>query len=1101
MATAKQFLDAIELQKLVPPALLDELYEEYRGSGGSVTAESMAKRLVASGSISQDKANLLLQSPSDSFVQVTAASLSSGSLSSSGVLSASSVNLGQEQPPTDPFDDELEKKKTKSGEKRDETGRRKHVKKTHKNDFDSPLLLIGGGVLAMLLLGGVGLTLLMGLQSGDQLLESAREAYESGSLSSARDQYEAFVEDFGSHTRWSEARVSLAVVRIRQLTDTSGDWLRALAVAQEEIPQIEDEEAFPQRRGEFASMLPKIARGLAEKAESKSESSDGTDEALTAEIDEMVAATRDTLALIGNTKYVPKSQRDSGDIADIEALLDRVARRREAVADLAEALKQIDASAGTGDIATAYATHSAFVSRRPELRDDERLAERLAAAVESERQTVRYVEDPADAATEDRPSAIGLALPLANPRREGRVEASGVFVSAFRGVLYAVDASTGELRWRRPIGESLDNVSPTQVGDDLLVIDHRRGVLLRLDAASGKLAWRVQVEEPDGDSSLHTPVPAGDRILVASESGRLWSIGATDGKRYGYAQFAQPLRSPPAADPEHGKAYLLGQQSSLYSLDAQTLECLAVQYNGHAKGAAPVAPIALAGRVLLLQNVGAETSLLTVYGTNADGMLANKLSEWRQVGVVSTNPVIDGRRVLVTTERDAAYLYEVSDGPEAPPLSQIATRAAQRQTGGQSRVAAVGGEVWVAGEGLTRTAASLADSQLVVRAIPDPCDKDRFLGSFEARGGALLHTRVRKGAPGVTFGATDARSGKLVWETDLSVAPLGPPIASSRPRGVIATTILGHTHLIGPAQIKAGVSPKPTVAPPGDRGYNARIALASGIGVLSVQGTREWIATALAPRVGVRLSSLPGDLAAVPTALAGALVAPLSVGQVHLLDAAGRQRATPFQPKVNVGESVEWTRAAVGKAGAQRIVAISDGARSVYCLGLRTEGDPALVELGSHELTEGDPTTPVEIAESRAAIGLAGGRLVILELPALGAAAVVDLPSEIVSGPHGVGDRFVVGLDDGRVAVVDPSGSVAWTAPLDNSRLAGPPLADGDAMIVVTQGGTLMRLDAGSGEALGREDLGQRAGSGATAFGSRLLVAAADGTVLVLSKP
>lgn len=1101
MATAKQFLDAIELEKLVPPAVLDELYESYRGSGGAVTADSMAKKLVQSGAISQEKANLLLQSPSDSFVQVTAASLSSGALSSSGVLSASSVGLGKDEPSADPFDNELEAKSTKGGEARDASGRRKHVKKTHKNDFDSPLLLIGGGVLALLLLGGVGLVLLMGLQSGDQLIDSARKAYESESYSQARDDYEAFVEDFTGHIRWSEARVALAVVRIRQITDTTGNWQQALQVAKQEIPRVEDEEAFAPSRGEFASLLPKIARGLAEKAEAKSDASDGTDPELTAEIDELVAGTREALTLIGNTKYVPKSQRDSGDLADIEALLDRVGRRREAVANLAVALGKIDSSAAEGDIATSYAVHTAFVSSHPELRDDERLAARLAAAVESERQTVRYRDASAEAATDDRDSPIARALPLANPRREGQIEAPGVLVGGFRGVLYAVDASTGVLRWRRPVGESLDDVHPTRIDDDLLVIDHRRGDLLRIAEATGKVVWRTEIEPPTGDSSLHTPVIAGERVLVASESGRLWSVGLTDGARYGYAEFAQPLRSPPAAALDLGKVYLLGQQSSLYTLEATTLDCLAVRYNGHAKGAAPVAPVALGGRVLLIQNVGAETSLLTVYSTDADGLPANQLAEWRQEGVVSASPVVKGRRVLVTTERGAIYLYEVTSEVDGPPVALVASRAAQANVDGRNHVVASGREVWIAGEGLRRTAASLADTQLVVRAIPDPCDDDRFLGALEARGDAILHTRVRRGESGVTFAATDARSGALVWETDLSVAPLGPPEYSRRLKGVISTVVTGQTHLVGAKAIRAGASTEPSVSPPEGTVYDNRVSLTGGVGVLSTDGAKEWVATAISPRSGARRTSLPDALAGQPVGLSGAVVAPLRVGQVHVLDVTGRQRALPFQPEVTVGEEVAWTPAAVGKLGARPIVVLSDGADTAYCLGLKTAGAPALVELGSHTFPDARPATRAVIAGDRAAIGLSGGRIALLDLPGIATPQTVDLPGEIVAGPYAAGGTVLVELDRGGLSGLEANGSVAWSVDLGGSRLAGDPLLFDGSILAVTQAGVVLSLDPATGQVAKRLDLGQRAGSGATAYGTNLLVAAADGSVLVIKKP
>ncbi|MEO0530790.1 MAG: hypothetical protein AAF266_09495 [Planctomycetota bacterium] len=232
MATAKQFLDAIEQEKLVSNDVLDQLYEQYRASGGAVTAETLAGQLVKAGALSQDKANLLVQSPSDSFIQ-----LGSGVLDSAiGSRSGSSSRQASESSAGDPFEDELEAKQSHHGEERDAAGRRKHVKKTHKNDFDSPLLLIGGGVLALLVLGGAGLAFVMNLQSGDQLIESAQAAYASGSYSVARDDYAQFVEDFSGNPRWSEARVKLAVVKLRQAIESNADWTKSLAIAQGEIP-------------------------------------------------------------------------------------------------------------------------------------------------------------------------------------------------------------------------------------------------------------------------------------------------------------------------------------------------------------------------------------------------------------------------------------------------------------------------------------------------------------------------------------------------------------------------------------------------------------------------------------------------------------------------------------------------------------------------------------------------------------------------------------------------------------------------------------------------------------------------------------------------
>ena len=45
--------------------------------------------------------------------------------------------------------------------------------------------------------------------------------------------------------------MKLAVVRLRQLTETSRDWDGALTIAQQELPKVEDEPAFIEHRGEF----------------------------------------------------------------------------------------------------------------------------------------------------------------------------------------------------------------------------------------------------------------------------------------------------------------------------------------------------------------------------------------------------------------------------------------------------------------------------------------------------------------------------------------------------------------------------------------------------------------------------------------------------------------------------------------------------------------------------------------------------------------------------------------------------------------------------------------------------------------------------------
>lgn len=1080
MATAKQFLETIEQANLVSGDALSDLYEDYHASGGAMTAEELAERLVARGELSQAKASSLLLTSSDSFIQINAASLSDAPK--------------QEPTAADPFESELESKKSGSRADRDAAGRRKHVKKTHKNDFDSPLLLMGGGALALLLLGGLGLLVLMNLQSGDQVLQEAEAAYSAGSYAQARESYERFVEDFTGHERWSDARVNLAVVRLRQKAESSRDWIQALQVAQEEIPQVEDEDAFPAKRGEFASLLPRIARGLAEQAEQQSEQDPGSEQ-----VQSLAKSAGEALRLVANTKYVPKSLRDEREIGAIEELLTRVERRREAADELAETLQAIAQATSAGEPAKAYEAHAEFLAARPELRDDTKLAESLAEAVEAERRTIRFVEDPQAAQTEPLPTPVSLALPLASPRSEGRVAAEGLYYASFRGALYAVATGDGSLRWRRYLGESLASIEPLPVGDDLVLIDHRHNELLKVAAADGALVWRTPIASDP--TAAAQPVAAGESVLVADEGGRLWRFDAASGERQGYADFAQPLRAAPAVDPQRRVAYLAGRQSSLYTLDLESLECVAVRYTGHAAGEAPVPPVAVDGRVLFVHNTGLETSVLTVYLTNDEGHVAEKVANWRLDGVVSQPIRLNGRRVTLATDAGAVYLFEVTPGADKQPLSLLAKSGAAGGAAQQRSVVDVGGEVWIAGEGLRRTAASLADSTLVARPLADACDGDQFVGPIDHRGDALLHARVRRGKPGLTVAATERGTGRLAWQTDLAVPPLAAPIVSQRPRAVAAGLVTGAVHLIGPSEIRDGLSAAPATAPAMEEPFSA-VESVGGAVVLTREEGASWFAVPLASPEQSRDAPLAGELATQPAVIGSGLIAPLRVGQVHVLDALGRPLGKPFQPTVTAGEAVAWTPPAVGEGGGAPVVVLSDGKGVVYCLRVDTSGadGPALVEAGRHEVADNRPTTRAAIVGGAAVIGLEHG-LAVYQLPDLPAPRTAPLPGAVAWGPYAAGQAALVATDSSELLAVTPDGQVAWRATTTAGPPVGPPLVDGDDVLVASLGGVVSRYRVADGELLGSVDLGQPIATGPTAYGPRLLVAAADGTVLVTSQP
>ena len=1121
MLSADDFIAAVEATGLLTGPELDHL--RLLASQGEQPA-ALAASLVETGALTSDEASRFLVQSGDSSTQMSAADLlMPGSGSSVGSDSGSSVfesSIGHATPTGQKpvkensgdesivqYDEDYEQalNQTLHGDTKVPPGaggkRRKHLKKAKGNEFDSPLILFGGGGLVLLVLCGVGLAFLLNQESGDDLLRSAQTSYESGAYTQAIAEYERFVEDFTTHADWSSARVKLSVAKLRQAIETSRDFAEGLRIAQQQLPEIEDEPAFREARGDLASLLPKIAMGLADQANAASQKAASQEEGDSDLIKQLVTQAEATLVLVGNTKYVPKSLRDQAKIDEIRELLVRIDRRRQANEDLTNTLTAMAEASSAGEARTAYEAHSALIHQRPEFADDPRLTEAITAAAAAERTAIQFTADRQPAATEDRPSPIVTSILAADLRLQGQCGATGVYVSIHDGVAYGVQASNGKPLWRRPLGASLSAIEPTPLDGGYLLIDHRHSELLLVNESDGQLRWRTPLEGP-----TNQPVVRGQRVLVAQENGRLLSIDSATGERLGSAEFAQRLRAAPTADKSAQRLYLTGEHSSLYTLDAATLECLSVYYLGHSPGSIVAQPVMAAGHLLVLENVGLDTCQLRLLSLNAEGEIQKEVHNRRLAGICNRPPLVAGRRVMVATNRGEATLLELTSDSdtEGGPVTVLATRPAGRQKLGPRYLASAADAFWIADIGLTRSVASLADNRLLVQRLNQPFTGDAFTSSIVVRDKVLLHSRRRRGKPGVTLAATDARSGDPVWEVDLAARPLGGPMISSKPRGLLVTTTTGQLHRIGRDATRRGVSDRPAARAGGRNLYDSSTALTDGARVLTQNGKDEFLTVRLTATRPTRTAKLPGVLACRPASMGSGWLAPLEIGQVLLVDARGRGIATPFQPPLAPGRKVHWRAPAVAEVGGETVAVIADDVDAVYCLALGEgeAGKASLDQRASHRLAGVQPTTAVAIAAGHAAIGVSGGKVVLLGLPALENPTLVEVGGEITWGPHAAGAALLVATENQEMVAIDAAaGQVVWRTPLEGGNPLGLPLGDANGVMVALDRGTIVRYDATTGEATARLDLGQPLGSGPTVYGKRLLISAADATVLVLKKP
>lgn len=118
-----------------------------------------------------------------------------------------------------------------------------------------------------------------------------------------------------------------------------------------------------------------------------------------------------------------------------------------------------------------------------------------------------------------------------------------VFVATHAGNLYALEARTGEARWRFTAPGPFLHSPACAAGR--VVAACAGGGVYAVDASSGKLVW-AHVPEGTVGGFAAAPLIAGGQVFLGSRAGRFWSLNLTNGTVLGHAQFDAPIRQPAA---------------------------------------------------------------------------------------------------------------------------------------------------------------------------------------------------------------------------------------------------------------------------------------------------------------------------------------------------------------------------------------------------------------------------------------------------------------------------------------------------------------------------------------------------------------------------
>lgn len=678
------------------------------------------------------------------------------------------------------------------GKKKPKKKKKKSGSRQGKNEWDSPLLLMGGGALALLLIAGGVIYYLLTRENADELLRTAGASFEGGQFSQSISEYERFVANHSGHQDISQARVRLGMAKIWRDTERTSNYANALATTKEVLGQIEDEPAFAsdgadedgfsQAKAELSSLLTTIAKGLAQQAD------DGKDDAV---VQERVGQIKDVLGLAANTKYVPQSLRQESELTAVQETLARVEARQQRGADLGQALGAMDAAIAAGDANAAFTVRNEALGKHPALFNDPALRAKTLEVAKAEQGAVKFVESRQAATTTPAESPIVAEIALAD-RQGGSVEgAAAPVVIRIDGGLYGLNAADGSLLWRRFVGFEASSYPLLLPSGMVVAGDAQQKELIALEVNTGKLVWRLPLE-----GVLAAPIAIGDRLLVASDAGRLYVVQQASGELLGYVQFSQPISQPPVVNERGDRIYVLGEHSNIYTLSADDLACVGVYYLGHSAGSVATPPIAVLNKVVVADNSGAETCQMRVLALNDEGAPNADVAAYRLSGLVTTPLQVAGRRFATVTTQGQAIVFEIAAANDKQALTALASREAQDREQLARFSLLHDGHLWLAARELTKLAVLPTGNQLPVRSIERDYRGDAFDYPLQAVGNLVIHVRRPARRSGAIVAAMDVAANKALWETSIAVPAAGAPAIDPSTQQIIAGSSSGAVYAL-----------------------------------------------------------------------------------------------------------------------------------------------------------------------------------------------------------------------------------------------------------------------------------------------------------------
>lgn len=1097
---AKEFVDRLERLGLLDQEIIKVLRQQLADSGSRITPEAVAKLLVDNGQLTPFQASKLIGELRSGQYDDGASGHDEEDLvlvDEAEVLEAIPV---EEAKPALEFEPVAEVQSVDEGSAdpgvtpgRPLPTRRKPD--PQKSVWDSFKVYGYLGIIALLLLVGGSIAWILTRENADELIGHANKLYDQQNYEAAQQAYLDFVEDHPDSQHASLANVRIVMTDLYKAAAFKQEPWRAVELLQERLPAVAEEPGMNEDRANLAELMVGIAENLTRSAER-------------AEQTEAKQSLLNTFAehreLMNQPLYMTATMRKNlaAKIHAVDEARNRVQRDIDRNVQLDQSEARMKSLLEESQTKAAYDVRKALLQNFPELKNHARLVTLIRQASDIQQTLVEPAANLPEIVSAAGPSTtlstIVLTTLVGRPATELRGET--LYLRA-GGSILAFDGESGKLKWRKFVGYAEDLPPVRLEGEQgVLLSDSATLEVIRCGSDDGQVQWRAKIGEVFAEPVVHA-----DDLFVSARSGRLLAMDASSGEVKWGVQIPQPLDTPPGFDERAGRVYIPGDHSNLYVLNARDGACVESFYIGHAEGTIVVPPIPLLGHLFVVENAGTDYANLHVLRVDEQGGgLRVAQPPFRLVGNVHVTPVIQGRRLIVLTDRGQGMVYDVEPTAENEQVTEAATLSASYDQPTATQLAVSKTQMWVTGTRIGRYELQINTGNIVRDWIKH--EADAFIGKPLAQDNTLVHARILRGSSAIRVTAAEAKSGEEIWHTDVGV-PIAMLKRAPDGNGIHAVTTAAALFEIGREELTSG-STKGPIENPGDqilaKSFENPVAIDEQRAALlnQVEGKSMIVYDPGRERQRLRPVTLglsAGRPVGEALAAAGGVLVPLDNGRVELFDyRTGASRATPFQPASDPTETVSWTDP-VPLPGDPDQVILANSQQQLYRLRVAEQ----IRELASKglEFKLLGPAAGVGETWVASLSGPAADQLVGFQMTSLEETFRTALSGRVVYGPVASGESCLVQTDDGQLHGYDEAGKELFTVALPAGRPVGKPIRADNLLVLAGSTGWIATIDTAAGKLAGQLDLQQPISATPLVIGNRLLVPGAEGVIYIVNVP